>query len=398
VRARWAGAVLLTLAACTNDGGTCGPTAECIAPAAELEVSAVTVGSAARTHPVTGLRVVDSLRISYTVRNVGAISSDTTPVRVTVPISWPYDRFDTLPPIAAGQSVTRTMLFPSERVYFDGDYPSDKFAATVALETTYPDATSNNSRTSDTAHLALPILKVTVQRLAEPRVRVNDPIRMSATITNLSAIAPARDIQLRHCLWDYDVGCWAGYWTAFGTTSLPDIGPGETRTISYTTAIPETGAENGNLYYSMSVCVTARADNQPYRSFNSVGNGTWICGSAGQVEVMPDYEACRPPMLGVQPVTLTAPNCGIYPMPTEPGNWTFSLAQKLFYVFTLDAIGGQTYSVTGLEGGRAYLSTGRTAADLDPAAERVRFESTGRYYFIIYAPTGVRTATAAVVP
>jgi hypothetical protein len=396
VRAHKAAVAVLMLAACTHDGGNCGPTADCVAPAADLEVTAVTVGSPARTHPVTGLRVVDSLSVTYTVRNAGPIASDTTVVRISMS-GVSLERSDTLLPVAAGQSVTQTATFATDRLYFEGNYQSDKFVASVALETADTDASADNRRTSDSAHLALPILKVTVQRLIEPRVRVNDPIRMSVTIANLSAIAPARDMHVRHCLWDYDVACWAGNWTAFGSTPVPDVGPGETKTITYTTAIPETGAENGYLFYSMSVCVTARADNQPYRAFNSISNGTWICDSAGQIEVLPDYEACGPPILGVQPVTLAGPNCGIYPMPTEPGNWAFDLAQKRFYVFALDAIGGRTYQVTGLDGGRAYLHTGRPADDLDPATGRVRYDRTGRYYFIIYASTGVRTATAVIV-
>ena len=380
--------------ACTHDGGNCGPTADCITPSADLEVTAVTVGSPARTHPVTGLRVVDSLRVTYTVRNAGTASSDTT--RALVSALPSHERLDTLLPLAPGESVTRNTLLPLNRIYFYGGWESDKFAAMVGLEPRDANA-ANDHRTSDTAHLALPILKVTAQLIAEPRVRVNDPIRMSVTIANLSAVAPARDIQLRHCLSDFDVSCWAGYWTAFGDTPLPDIGAGETRTVSYTTAISQTGAEDGYLYYGMAVCVTPRADNQPYRLSSSFANGSWICASAGQVEVMPDYEACNPPVLGVQPVTLTAPNCGIYPMPTEPGNWTFGLAQKMFYVFALDAVGGRTYRVTGLPDRRENLPTGWRAVDLDPAPGLVRYEHTGRYYFIVYASTGVLTATATAL-
>jgi hypothetical protein len=384
-------------AACTNDGGSCGPTADCVAQAADLEVTAVTVGSPARTHPVTGLRVVDSLRITYTVRNAGALVSDTTRLVVSAGNGWQYERADTVPPLAPGQSVTRSTLVPADRVFFHADYFSDKFAATIRLETSYTDAAANNTRTSDSAHLALPILRVTVQRVAEPRVRVNDPIRMTVTVANLSAVAAARDIHLRHCLWDYDVGCWAPHWTAFGNTPLPDMGPGETKTISYTTAIPPTAVEHGFLHYGMAVCVTPRSQDQPYRAFDSFSNDSWMCGYRGQIEVLPDYEACSPPLLGTQPVTLAAPNCGIYPMPTELGNWTFYLERKVFYVFALDAIGGQTYSVTGLAGFDGYLATGRLATDLDPAADRVRYELTGRYYLIIQAPTGVRTASAVVV-
>ena len=332
--------------------------------------------------------------------------SDTAPVMISIPDivnTWPYGLLDTLPPLAAGQSVTRSTIVPSKRLYFDDYHPSDKVAATVSLETSDADATWNNQRTSDTAHLALPILKVTAQRLAEPRVRVNDPIRMSVTITNLSALVPARDIQLRHCMWDYDVGCFSGNWTAFGNTPLPDIAAGETKTINYTTAISETAVEENYPGYSMTVCVTAGAENQAYRPFDSVANGTWICDSAGRIEVMPDYEACAPPVLGAQPVTLTTHNCGLYPMPTEPGNWAFAVARKRFYVFALDAVGGVTYELTGLEGGRARLNTGYTAADLAPAADRVRFERTDRYYIVVYESTplapasGGRTATATVV-
>lgn len=383
------------LAACTNDGGTCGPTADCVIPGADLEVTAVTVGSPGRTHPVTGLRVVDSLRVTYTVRNAGTASSEKTLALVAA--LQTSEALDTIAPLAPGASVTRSTLLPLERLYFDGAWATDKFAAMVGLQPLDIN-TANNQRTSDTAHLALPILKVTMQHVAEPRVRVNDPLRMTATVTNLSAVATARDIQLRHCMWDFDVGCWAANWTAFGNTPLPDVGPGETKTISYTTAIPQTGVENGYFYHSMAVCITSRADTQPYRSFDSLHDGTWICGSAGLIEVLPDYEACNPPLLGAQPATLTVPNCGIYPMPTDPGNWTAILAQKRFYVFALDAVGGQTYQVTGLPERSEFQANGRRAEDLEPAAGLVRFERTGRYYFIVYAPAGVFTATATVVP
>lgn len=386
------GACLLVLFGCTETTDECGPSGVC--DLLDLEVTAVTIGPVTGTHPITNLSVVDSINVTYTVRNAGRLATEPTGVSVRAF----SDAADTVPALARGQSVTRVVALRNLAAFLEGGPDADRFAATVTLAPADDDA-DNNELASDTAHLARPILTVAPQRITEPRFRVNDPVRMSITVTNSSALVAARDIQLRHCLWDFDIACWAGNWTAFGTVPVADLAPGESRTIKYTTAVTPTAAWQ-DLYggYGFGVCVTPRSDNGAYRLFSTLFDGTWICGSAGLIELWPDYESCAPPLLGETPVVLTAPNCGIYPTPAQPGNWEFFLTSNLFYVFALDAVAGQSYSITGVADHSITNATGRPTTDTDPVTQQVRFERTGRYYFLIRAPSGDHSASARPVP
>jgi hypothetical protein len=392
---------ILLAVGCSDDGAECGPTASCVPPVEQvqdLEVTAVTVGTPGRTHPQTGLRVVDSVVISYTIANRGNAPSLPEQVVGSATIGGRYQyAIDSIGALAPGQTVSGTISVSSGTKVFNAWPEADRFLAVVSIQTSVDDATENNIARSDTAHLALPILEVVSQEIAEPRFRVNDPIRMSVTVTNHSKLVAARDFEIRHCLWDFDVGCWPRYWTSFGNIAIPDLLPGETRTLEYITAVTPTAFEEGYIYYSVTACATPKSSVGPYAMYD---NGV-ACGSAGYVELWPDYEACSPPLLTATPVTLTEPNCGHYPIPSEPeprpGYWNEQYGWKKYYVFAFDAVAGRTYRVSGLAGGYVKLPTGWWARDLDPLASRVKFETTGRYYITFYG-TAAHTVSVEAVP
>ena len=396
------GVLAVLIAGCAEERADCTPLDPCRGTSpADLAITSVTIASSGPAHPVTGLPIVDSLRVRYVVRNLG--DSIAPPVQARLSINF-YDHVtDQVPAVPPRDSVIRNVTVPHSALFYSRaanpprDPDHDRDHVRVALEAAADDPQHNNFAESSPVHLALPVLEVTMEPLNEPRVRVNDPLRLTITVTNRSPTVAARNIQLRHCLWMYDVACWSDNWTAFGNIPLPDIGPGETRTLSYTTAIPPTAMEEGFRIYSLTSCVTARADTASYRHYQSTHNGTWVCAGAGLIEVWPDYEACAPPVLTAQPVTLTAPNCGRYPPPNEPGNFDF-LLRKQFFVFALDAEAGRTYELTGLPEFGVVDNTGRTAPDLDAAPARVRFAQPGRYYIIIRRHTGSFTVSAEALP
>ena len=396
MRGLWRVALLaLITAACGDDGGGCTPAAPCTTRPADLAVSSVTIVSPGTTHPVTGLPIVDSLRVRYVVRNLG--DSIAPPAQVRVRTIFIDAIVDSVPALQPRDSMVRIVVLPHTALFYGVYEDHDRDIVHVELDAPATDPQHNNFGQSAPVHLALPVLDVTMQPLNEPRVRVNDPLRLSITITNRSPTTAARNIQLRHCLWEYDVACWADNWTAFGNIPLPDLAPGETRTINYTTSIPPTAMEEGFRSYALAGCVTSRADTAAYRDYESTSDGTWVCGSGGLIEVWPDYEACAPPVLSAQPVTLSAPNCGKYPLPNEPGNWDF-LTRKQYFVFALDAEAGRTYQLAGLQDFGVYDNMGNGAHDLDAAPDRVAFAQPGRYYIIIRRHTGVYTVAAAPLP
>ena len=385
------------LPACTEEKPSeeCGPTASCVPAEADLVITSVSVGPSSRTHPVTGRRVVDSLNVTYQVKNAGGTTSQA--ARSTVS-AFGYQRYagDSLPALQPGQSVTRVVRLP-DLPLLDGDAYADLFTASVTIDAE-DDPRNGNALNSDSVHLARAILEITVNPLPEPRFRMNDPIRLRATVVNKSTLYAARDIQLRHCLWDYDVACWAGNWTAFGNIPIADLAPGQSLTIDYTTSVSLTAAEQDVLgRYSMAVCVASRSETSPYRPYPWSGP----CDSAGEFELWPDYEACAPPVLSPQPTTLPQPNCGNYPIP-EAGaqgsiQWENLYRLRRFYLFALDAVAGRTYRVTGV-GSAAYTSQGISARNRATAAEEFRFDVSGRYYFLVGFNTLTSGVTATAVP
>src|SRR5688500_4830163 len=260
IRARAAFLVLAAVTACSEESSECGPTASCVPPVADVQVSDVVIASGSRTHPATGLPVVDSIRVSYKVTNAGGSASAAMGALMGIPGLTGDAVLDSVPALQPGESMTRTVAWLAPVHFFNSHENADLIRAEVALTAPDTDPPHNNRAASDSVHLARPILSLVVHPLSEERVRVTDPMRMTVTIANTSLIAAARDVQLRHCVWEFDVSCWEGSWTVFGNVPVPDLAPGESRTIDYIAAVTPTGSEEGYMHYSLMVCVSTRAD------------------------------------------------------------------------------------------------------------------------------------------
>lgn len=386
---------LTGIAACGEDGGKCGPTGVCAEPAAELRITRVLVGPEVAIHPETRFSVVDSLNVTYVVHNTGNAASLPVPAVIE---AFHRSAEDTVPALQPGDSTVRFVRLSAVQVFLSGDAAADRFVAGVRLTQSLNDSAAVQAA-SDTVHIARPILQVSAQPLREPRLRVNDPVQMEVTLTNLSAHQAARDIQLRHCLWDIDVACYLGTFTAFGTIAVDDLAPGESRTIRYTTAITPTATYQDEAYtYRTTVCLAPNADDGPYRPDYRFLEDPWVCGSAGRVTVWPDYEACEPAVLRAEPVLLAEPNCGLYPTVPNAPFWVENLMRlERFFLFALDAEAGRTYSITGISG-TLMNANGQRATNLAQAPGTVSVEHSGRYYIIVRSLNTPQTGAASMVP
>jgi len=368
-------------AACSDSPEECGPTASCAVGG--LYVDSVWIGTPGAAHPVTGRAVVwgDSAIVHFAVGNAGPTASSPREVGLlALRRSWT----DTVPALQPGQVYHDSLRLELPR--FLG--VTDLTAAEAWLAPDPADPFADDDRAaSDSVHLARPVIDVDVGVIPVPRVRANEPFRISVTLRNTSAIAAARDIQLRHCLIDFDVGCERDYWTLFGTVPLTDLEPGASRSFEYTVAVPpEATYFDATHTYYLNICVTPDDADEPY-GFFTFYSGEWSCHGAFFLEVWPDFEACPPAVLGSQPVTIPAPNCGFYP-PADPP----VLFPHALFVWALDAEAGVTYAVSGLPG--PVNDRGEPVTDLDPAADRLRLARSGRYYFVVHSRTGPRTGAA----
>jgi hypothetical protein len=384
-----AAAALIAIASC-SDSPSCSSTEPC-PEGADVAITSERLEPDGSVNPATGLRVVDQPRVSYTLVNRGSAASDT--VIATIYYGGRAYPPDTVIGLAPRQEIRRMATLDAPHFVAYSATAGDRRVAIVQIVTTdSTDNTANNSDSTDTFHIRAPMLEITMEPPRELVLRVNQPALFTVTIKNHSQYSAARSIKLQHCLVDFDIGCWYN-WTTFGNVPLADIAPGESRTLTYMTAVTPTAMEERLYSYSLGACVAAQQDTAVYRDSNQ----PWVCASPGRVTVYPDYESCSPPRLSAQPVTLTAPNCGTYPMhrndtPTSR-NW------MKYFVFSIDALAGQTYQINGLGnvGGVQVVNTlGWTVNGL--GGERYTFAQTGRHYVINYAPSGTRTVSAVLIP
>jgi hypothetical protein len=365
----------------------CGPVESCVPQAANLRVDSVRIETAGAPHPGTGRGIArgDSVSVHFSITNAGRAPSG--PRNVNAGGALIEGLTTEIPALAPGQTHRQSLRLALSAHWVRAG-TSDATAVTIELDPQADDAgTVNKSMVSDSVHLELPMLAIEVAPASVPRVRANEPFPMQITVRNTSVTTPARDIQLRHCLWDYDVSCWPRYWAAFGTVELDDLAPGATRELTYMLSIPpEATYFDITVTYYLSVCITPDDHDGPYTE-PRIQLYEWHCGNAFFIEVWPDFEACPPAMLGNGPVTLAAANCGFYPPSDPPQN-----APHRIFVWALDAAAGVTYQVQGLPG--PVNDRGDPVADLDPAANRLRFARSGRYYFVVHAQAGPRTGSA----
>src|SRR5688572_21538835 len=107
MRLTLAAAIVAILLPACSENEKCEATEPCALP--DLEVTSVSIGPSTGAHPVTGLAVVDSLGVTYTVTNRGGSESDT--AVAVIEVGFEQYRTQSVPKLRSGESTTRTVAF-----------------------------------------------------------------------------------------------------------------------------------------------------------------------------------------------------------------------------------------------------------------------------------------------
>ena len=382
--------VLLVLAAACSDPvvpqveevDPCEALYACRSPGQDVAVLSVNV-SGGDTDPQTGSLIVrpDSIPIRFRLRNYGTDTATAGYIYVHID---PYEASFTdstlaFPKIAPGadyefQGVMRFRPEYASRVLDD--------RVTISVDANVDGDTiwSNNSRQSQTFHLAAPLLTMTFT-VTNPTVFAGDTIALRVVARNYGRHAAAPAGMLAVCLPASGGLCTSIAAPVLGWIARPMVPPGGVVTFDARVPVrPEATWQDARTSSSTYLCESDAA-NQDYLPPRSP------CHSGSSVVIIPDYERfCQPPLL--QPgvvVSMTTYNCGDRP-PTPSGE-AVPENYRRFHIVSLDAHAGRTYVLTRSDTSgpvRVYNAAGLLMFDMDADAERIRIGSTERIYLVMY--------------
>ncbi len=294
---------------------------------ADLAVASVSVAGEERDTQ-TGLRVVrpGGVNVTVVVRNNGLGRSYAQ--LMTLDLDRTIARIDTVPRIEAGESWTASFkLSDAQLGAFLLDTDIMRVTATIAA---VESNTADNTASSESFHLALPALKMSVA-LDSSRLRANAAVPSATTVENVSRHAGLPPLVFAFCLHDLGGRCANGFnGVGFGLREVPALAPAQIVQLVDPLTVPSTAAhQNRATMYMLGACVAEAgvvASAMPSK-------GT--CVGVRDIEVRPDYEACAPVRL----------------QPDEPAETTAICQQPCdIFVYSVDVTPGRSYRIETVDG------------------------------------------------
>ena len=388
----------IRLGGCREPMGVCDYPHACEVPGYDLEVVDAMLADPIGTDAETGLLIAPaSFHIRFTVRNRGSEVSPESRAGLDLGGAT-YDLESGLvpvPPLDPGSTVTLEDSLRVIPTYLPAR--PDRWRARVVIQNheTGPDTDpSNDVLFADSMHLAVPLVDFRVQPIGVPRLFVNEPFLVRLTVANRSRHATLHGAITVACLWYEDQACIPRIWTWFGRHALPDIAPGDSMEIAYTTAITPTAAYQDEAFHGWySICVLPDTWTDPYLP---TGRPSFCRFPTDDfVRTRPDYEgACAPPVLVPDgTVVLPAINCGLMPPTSQTNNdW---LRYYRFHLVALDTDAGATWVIERSPMDNLYGIfdiEGEEVANL-ASGDSIRVARAGRYYLPYYSNADTFTVT-----
>ncbi|HSJ10898.1 MAG TPA: CARDB domain-containing protein [Longimicrobiales bacterium] len=284
--------IIILIAGCSRPPtDPCTQPGVCTLPQPDLSVAAAVI-TAHERDAQSGLPVVDpaAIPLRVVVRNDGSGAAPATTASVT--LQGRTIATSPVPSLTAGTSHTLDIVADAQlgAFLFDTDIRSLEVHV-AAVE----DDVSNNSRGTGGFHAALPVLRVRTE-LDGPGFRADHGTAAAVTVENISRHATLASSSITLCLHVPGAACHdAANRLELGRLHTGTLPPGASTRLA-TTAVVPSAAVHQNLVeaWQLSTCV---------------GEDLRACGSALQVEVRPDYEACAPPLLEPDAPVSTQPVC-----------------------------------------------------------------------------------------
>lgn len=386
------------LAGCREPMGVCDYPHACEVPGYDLEVVDAMLADPIGTDAETGLLIApSSFHVRFTVRNRG---SEVSPEgSAGLDLGGATDDLESgfvpIPPLDPGSAVTLEDSLAVIPTFLPARADIWKARVVIQKHASGPDTDpSNDVLFADSMHLAVPLLDFRVQPIGVPRLFVNEPFVVRLTVANRSRHATLHGVVVVGCLWDEDQACHPRIWTWFGRHPLPDVTPGDSAYIAYTTAVPPTSAyqdEAFRVWYS--VCALPDTWTDPYLP---TGRSPYCrFPSDNFIRMRPDYEgACAPPTL-IPDGTVVLPeiNCGLMPPTSQTNNdW---LRYYRFHLVALDTDAGATWVIERNPKNNLYGIFDIEGEEVPNLAsgDSIRVARAGRYYLPYYSNADTFTVT-----
>lgn len=395
--------LLLVLAGCSDPlappESACNTVFACQTLGVDLQVSAFELGTAPRDTE-TGLPIMkpESLSVTYTIRNIGSDTAKTAWLSIQLEQNGNFTGYLTdtqnlpvLPPGGEYHFAGYVNVFREDAYRLRDDRVSAILTADATGEAY--ERFNDNTGTSAIFHLATPLVSVTFSTPSYT-FTAGDALPLNTVIRNYAKHADAPASTVAICLYEGYAGCWADYRTIAGRINLPAVPAGATTQFTTTVPFAHTAVwQDIATVYDMVLCRAGAADVSYLEKWP-------VCVSNSlYVSIRPNYTLCAPPDLttGVA-ITQTGYNCGLRPL--MPGQEAASERYR-FHLLMLNAEANRTYVLQSSDNStvfRLYDAAGLPLPDLDPAADRIRFDHDQRVYLVHYSAVPNLTVTAAVAP
>jgi hypothetical protein len=273
-------ACIVLLAGCSRPPtDPCTEPGVCTVPQPDLAVAAAVITTVARDAQ-SGMPVVDpaAIPLRVIVRNDGDGAAPAT--LATVTLQGRTIATTQVPALAPGASRTLDIVADAQ--------------LEVRLAAADDDA-SNDARATEAFHVALPVLRVFTE-LDGPGFRANHSTVAAVTVANVSRHATLPTSSIMLCLHEPGASCHdATNRLELGRLHAGPLPPGGNARVATAAVVPSAAAHQNLVEaWQLSTCI---------------GEDPRACGTALQVEVRPDYEACDPPLLQPDAPVSTQPVC-----------------------------------------------------------------------------------------